>query len=90
MGNDPHDSLYICAYLIFGYDVLLRAVKHIGQGKVFDENFDVLLYDWRVVSGEMARLFSFMLFHQVVRHSRNMGGTAQIRKIHYGIAGYPS
>ena len=31
--------LYICAYLIFGYDVLLRAVKHIGQGKVFDENF---------------------------------------------------
>ena len=30
--------LYICAYLIFGYDVLLRAVKHIGQGKVFDEN----------------------------------------------------
>ena len=31
--------LYICAYLIFGYDVLLRAAKHIGQGKVFDENF---------------------------------------------------
>ncbi len=58
--------LYICAYLIFGYDVLLRAVKHIGQGKVFDENF---LMSFSTIGalylGEMAEAVFVMLFYQV-------------------------
>ena len=58
--------LYICAYLIFGYDVLLRAAKHIGQGKVFDENF---LMSFSTIGalylGEMAEAVFVMLFYQV-------------------------
>ena len=29
----------IAAYLVLGYDVLIKAVKGIGRGQVFDENF---------------------------------------------------
>lgn len=29
----------IAAYLIVGYDVILRSIKNIGHGQVFDENF---------------------------------------------------
>ena len=29
----------ICAYILSGYDILIKAVKNIFKGKVFDENF---------------------------------------------------
>lgn len=65
-GGTIRTILYICAYLIFGYDVLLRAVKHIGQGKVFDENF---LMSFSTIGalylGEMAEAVFVMLFYQV-------------------------
>ncbi len=58
--------LFLCAYFIFGYDVLLRAGKHIGQGKVFDENF---LMSFSTIGalylGEMAEAVFVMLFYQV-------------------------
>ena len=57
--------LYICAYLIFGYDVLLRAAKHIGQGKFSMKLPDVFLYDWRALPWEMAEAVFVMLFYQV-------------------------
>lgn len=31
--------LYLAVYLLIGYDVLLRAVRNIAHGQVFDENF---------------------------------------------------
>ena len=31
--------LYLVPYLIAGYDVLLKAVRNIGHGQIFDENF---------------------------------------------------
>ena len=32
-------ALYLAVYLLIGYDVLWRAVRHIAHGQVFDENF---------------------------------------------------
>lgn len=32
-------ALFLIPFLIVGYDVLLKAVKNIGHGQVFDENF---------------------------------------------------
>ncbi|MCG4709144.1 heavy metal translocating P-type ATPase, partial [Flavonifractor plautii] len=31
--------VFIVAYLIVGSDVLLKAIKNIGKGQIFDENF---------------------------------------------------
>jgi len=33
------EYLAIAAYLLAGYDVLIKAVRNIGKGKLFDENF---------------------------------------------------
>lgn len=33
------DMLYVIAYIIVGYDIVLKAVRNIFRGKVFDENF---------------------------------------------------
>ena len=32
-------ALFLVPYLIAGYDVLWEAVRNIGQGQVFDENY---------------------------------------------------
>ena len=32
-------ALYLSVYIVIGYDVLIRAVKNIAHGQVFDENF---------------------------------------------------
>ena len=31
--------IYLVPYLIIGYDIILKAVKNISHGQVFDENF---------------------------------------------------
>ena len=38
-GGKYNVLLFVGAYIVFGYDVLLRAVKNILKGQVFDENF---------------------------------------------------
>ena len=35
----PRFILYLAAYLVIGYDILKKAGKGIGNGRVFDENF---------------------------------------------------
>lgn len=71
--------LFLAAYLIFGYDVLLRAGKNIVRGQVFDENFLMSLSTIGALAiGEMAEAVFVMLFYQVgeafqdyaVAHSR--------------------
>lgn len=70
---------FLAAYLIFGYDVLLRAGKNIVRGQVFDENFLMSLSTIGALAiGEMAEAVFVMLFYQVgeafqdyaVAHSR--------------------
>ncbi|MBQ9091771.1 MAG: heavy metal translocating P-type ATPase, partial [Anaerotignum sp.] len=58
--------LFLAAYLVFGYDVLLRAVKNIARGQVFDENFLMSVSTIGALAiGEMAEAVFVMLFYQV-------------------------
>ena len=58
--------LFLMAYLVFGYDVLLRAVKNIARGQVFDENFLMSVSTVGALAiGEMAEAVFVMLFYQV-------------------------
>lgn len=58
--------LYMVAYLIFGYEVLLRAVKNIAKGQIFDENFLMALATiGAIFLGELAEAVFVMLFYQV-------------------------
>lgn len=54
------------AYLILGYDVLLRAGKNILKGKVFDENFLMTVSSLGAfVIGEYPEAVAVMLFYRV-------------------------
>ena len=58
--------LFLLAYLVFGYDVLLRAAKNITHGQVFDENFLMSVSTVGALAiGEMAEAVFVMLFYQV-------------------------
>lgn len=58
--------LYIVAYIIVGYDIVLKAVRNILRGKVFDENF---LMSMATLGAFCIREFpeavAVMLFYQV-------------------------
>lgn len=63
VGSTP---LFLAAYLIFGYDVLLRAGRNILHGQVFDENFLMSLSTIGAIAiGEMPEAVFVMLFYQV-------------------------
>ena len=36
-------SLYLVLYLAIGYDVILKAIRNISHGQIFDENFLMLI-----------------------------------------------
>ena len=58
--------LYIAAYVILGYDVVLGAVKNIVRGHVFDENFLMSLSSvGAFLIGEYPEAVAVMLFYQV-------------------------
>lgn len=58
--------LYIIPYLIIGYDVLLRAVKGIFHGEVFDENFLMSIATLgAVLMQDYPEAAAVMLFYQV-------------------------
>ena len=64
--------LYLIPYFIIGYDILLKAVKGIFRGQVFDENFlmavatvgaiALALYEG---SGDYTEAIAVMLFYQI-------------------------
>ena len=59
-------ALYIAAYIILGYDVVLSAVKNIVKGHVFDENFLMSLSSiGAFFIGEYPEAVAVMLFYQV-------------------------
>ena len=65
-GGIPLWPLYLVPYLIIGYDVLYRAVRNIGNGQVFDENFLMALATvGAFATGEYAEAVFVMLFYQV-------------------------
>ena len=57
------DVILIISYLIFGYDVLIRAVKNILRGQVFDENFLMSISTvGAILIGELPEAVFVMLF----------------------------
>ena len=59
-------GLYIAAYVVLGYDVVLSAVKNIVKGHVFDENFLMSLSSvGAFFIGEYPEAVAVMLFYQV-------------------------
>ena len=56
----------IASYIILGYDVVLRALKNILKGRVFDENFLMTLSTVGAFAiGEYPEAVAVMLFYQI-------------------------
>ncbi|MBO4395649.1 MAG: heavy metal translocating P-type ATPase [Eubacterium sp.] len=57
---------FLVPYLIIGYDVLMRAAKNICHGRVFDENFLMMIATFGAIAvGEYSEAVAVMLFYQV-------------------------
>ena len=58
--------LYLVPYLIIGWDILWKAIRNIGHGQVFDENFLMCVATIGALAlGEYAEAVGVMLFYQV-------------------------
>ena len=61
-----NDIIFIIAYFIIGYDILLKAFRNIKRGKVFDENFLMAVATIGALCiGNIPEAVSVMLFYQV-------------------------
>lgn len=59
-------TLLVAAYILLGCDVVWRAIRNIGKGQVFDENFLMSLSSiGAFVIGEYPEAVAVMLFYQV-------------------------
>ncbi len=59
-------SVFIVAYLILGFDVVLKAIKNIAKGRVFDENFLMSLSTiGAFIISEYPEAVAVMLFYQI-------------------------
>lgn len=58
--------LFVCAFVIAGYDVVIKAAKNIVHGQVFDENFLMSVATIGAFAiGEYPEAAAVMLFYQV-------------------------
>ena len=58
--------LYLIAYIVIGLEVVLKALKNILRGQVFDENFLMALATvGAIVLGEFAEANAVMIFYQI-------------------------
>ena len=58
--------LYIIAYLIVGFEIVLEAIENIFKGKIFDENFLMSIATIGAFAiGEFPEAVAVMLFYQV-------------------------
>ena len=67
------EILFVLAYVVFGYDVVIKAVKNILKGDFFDENFLMSLATiCAFVIGEWTEAVAVMLFCQVGEYFQSM------------------
>ncbi len=58
--------IFLVPYAIIGYDIVIKAVKNIARGQVFDENFLMLVATVAAFCiGEYSEAAAVMLFYQV-------------------------
>ena len=61
-----NNGIYIISYLIVGLDIVLKAIRNIFRGKVFDENFLMTIATIGAFAiGEFPEAVAVMLFYQV-------------------------
>ncbi len=61
-----NDILFIASYIIVGYDIVLKALRNITRGKVFDENFLMTIATiGAFFIGEFPEAVAVMLFYQI-------------------------
>lgn len=59
-------SLYLIIYLLISYDILIKAVKNISHGQVFDENFLMIVATFGAFAiREFPEAVAVMLFYQI-------------------------
>ena len=57
---------YLVPYLVIGYDIILKALRNISHGQVFDENFLMMLATFGAFGVmEFSEAVAVMLFYQV-------------------------
>ena len=60
------ETLFVISYIVIGYDIVLKAIRNISRGKVFDENFLMTVATIGAICiGNLAEAVSVMLFYQV-------------------------
>lgn len=69
----PHFAyIFLAAYAISGYDVLLKALKNIFKGRVFDENFLMSIATvGAVLLSSFSEAAAVMIFYQVGEYFQN-------------------
>ena len=61
-----NNILYLIAYIIVGYNIVLKALRNILRGKVFDENFLMTIANiGAFFIGEFPEAVAVMLFYQI-------------------------
>lgn len=61
-----NNGLFVISYLIVGLEIVLKAIKNIFKGKVFDENFLMAIATiGAFVIGEYPEAVAVMLFYQI-------------------------
>lgn len=64
--NIINNILYVISYIIVGYDIVMKAIRNIFKGKVFDENFLMTIATiGAFVIGEFPEAVAVMLFYQI-------------------------
>lgn len=73
MDNTLNIALLVLAYIILGYDILLRAVKNIARGQVFDENFLMAVASLGALFiKEYPEAAGVMLFYQIGEYLQSL------------------
>lgn len=75
-------SLYLVSYLLIGGEILLRALKNIMKGQVFDENFLMTIATIGAFAiGEFPEGVAVMLFYQIGEIFQNLAVNKSRRSI---------
>jgi len=75
-------AVFILAYLILGGEIVLRALKNIVRGKVFDENFLMSVATiGAFIIGEYPEAVAVMLFYQIGEYFQGLAVRSSKRSI---------
>jgi Cd2+/Zn2+-exporting ATPase len=75
-------SIFILAYLILGGEIVLRALKNIVRGQVFDENFLMSVATiGAFIIGEYPEAVAVMLFYQIGEYFQGLAVRSSKRSI---------